>query len=327
MKAVRIHETGGPEVLGVEEVDAPVPGHGQVLIRAGVAGVNFTDVMARQGAYISAAAAPQLPAILGTEVAGVVAATGPGVPGDLAGRRVVAFVRGGYAEYAIAPTELVTELPPGIDLAEATAYLVQGVTAWQLLTDCAHVEPGQSVLVHSAAGGVGTLAVQLAKVLGASTVIATAGSAAKRDLAAELGADVVADYTAPGWADEVLASTGGRGADIILDAVGGDIGEQSLDCLAPFGRLVAYGVSSKRLAPFAGTQLMHKNQTVAGYWLTGRLAADSQSVASVVAVLLKLADAGELRAVVRHAFALEDAADAHRAISDRRTVGKVVLTI
>jgi NADPH2:quinone reductase len=327
MKAVRIHETGGPEVLGVEEVDTPAPGPGQVLIRAGVAGVNFTDVMARQGAYIAAAAAPQLPAILGTEVAGVIAATGPGVPGDLAGRRVVAFVRGGYAEYAIAPTELVTELPPGIDLAEATAYLVQGVTAWQLLTDCGHIAPGESVLVHSAAGGVGTLAVQLARVLGASTVIATAGSAAKRDLAAELGADVVADYTAPGWTDEVLALTEGRGADIILDAVGGDIGEQSLDCLAPFGRLVTYGVSSKRLAPFAGTQLMQKNQTVAGYWLTSRLAADSQSVAEVVADLLKLADAGQLRGVVKHAFALEDAADAHRAISDRRTVGKVVLTI
>jgi NADPH2:quinone reductase len=181
--------------------------------------------------------------------------------------------------------------------------------------------------VHSAAGGVGTLAVQLAKVLGASTVIATAGSAAKRDLAAELGADVVADYTAPGWSDEVLALTGGRGADIILDAVGGDIGEQSLDCLAPFGRLVAYGVSSKRLAPFAGTQLMHKNQTVTGYWLTGRLEADSRSGADVVANLIELAEAGRLRGVVRHAFPLEDAAAAHRAIADRRTVGKVVLTV
>jgi NADPH:quinone reductase len=327
MKAVRIHETGGPEVLGTEEVEVPVPGPDQILIRAGVAGVNFTDVMARQGVYISGVAEQRLPAILGTEVAGVVAATGPGTPGDLVGRRVVAFVHGGYAEYAIAPTELVTELPPGIDLAESTAYLVQGVTAWQLLTDCGRIAPGQSVLVHSAAGGVGTLAVQLAKVLGASTVMATAGSAAKRQLAAELGADVVADYTVPGWADEVLASTGGRGADIVLDAVGGDIGEQSLDCLAPFGRLVAYGVSSKRLAPFAGTQLMHKNQTISGYWLTGRLADDSGSVASVVARLLKLADAGQLHGVVRHAFALEDAADAHRAISDRRTVGKVVLTV
>jgi NADPH:quinone reductase len=327
MKAVRIHETGGPEVLRVADVDAPAPGPDQVLIRVGVAGVNFTDVMARQGVYIAAAAAPQLPAILGTEVAGVVAATGPGVPGELAGRRVIAFVRGGYAEYAIAPLDLVTELPPGVDLAEATAYLVQGVSAWHLLTDCGRVAPGQSVLVHSAAGGVGTLAVQLARVLGASTVIATAGTAAKQKLAAELGADVVLDYSMPGWAEEVLASTGGRGADIILDAVGGDIGEQSLECLAPFGRLVTYGVSSKRIAPFAGTQLMHKNQTITGYWLTSRLAADSRSVTSVVTNLLKLAETRQLRPVVRHAFPLEGAAAAHRAISDRRTVGKVVLTV
>jgi NADPH:quinone reductase len=327
MKAVRIHETGGPEVLTVEEVPVPVPGAGQVLIRSGVAGVNFTDVMARQGVYISAGSTPALPAILGTEVAGVVAAAGPGVPPDLTGRRVIAFVHAGYAEYAIAPLELVSELPAGIELAESTAFLVQGVTAWQLLTDCGRIEPGQSVLVHSAAGGVGTLAVQLAKVLGASTVIAATGSAGKQKLATELGADVVVDYTVPDWANAVLEATGGRGADIILDAVGGDIGEQSLDCLAPFGRLVVYGVSSKRLAPFAGTQLMQKNQTVAGYWLTSRLAADPSATAAVVARLLKLAAAGRVRSVVRHAFPLEDAAAAHRAISDRRTVGKVVLTI
>jgi NADPH:quinone reductase len=327
MKAVRIHETGGPEVLTAEEVPVPVPGPGQVLIRAGVAGVNFTDVMARQGVYISADSVPVLPATLGTEVAGVVAGTGPGVPAELTGRRVIAFVHGGYAEYAIAPLELVTELPAGIELAESTAYLVQGVSAWQLLNDCGRIEPGQCVLVHSAAGGVGSLAVQLAKVFGASTVVATAGSAAKQKLAAELGADAVVDYTAVDWVSAVLDATGGKGADIILDAVGGDIGEQSLDCLAPSGRLVVYGVSSKRLAPFAGTQLMQKNQTVAGYWLTSRLAADPVSVGAVVASLLKLADAGRLRGVVRHAFPLEDAAAAHRAISDRRTVGKVVLTI
>jgi NADPH2:quinone reductase len=224
MKAVRIHETGSPEVLRVDDVDIPVPGQGQVLIRTGVAGVNFTDVMARQGVYISAGSAPRLPVILGTEAAGVVAATGPGVPADLAGRRVVAFVHGGYAEYAIAPLDLVTELQPGVDLAEATAYLVQGVSAWQLLRDRGRLESGQTVLVHAAAGGVGSLAVQLAKTLGAGTVIATAGSPAKQKLATELGADAVIDYTMPGWADDVLAATGGRGADIILDAVGGDMG-------------------------------------------------------------------------------------------------------
>jgi NADPH2:quinone reductase len=327
MKAVRMHQTGSPEVLEVNEVDAPVPVDDQVLIRVGLAGVNFTDVMARQGVYLSRDAAPALPTILGTEVAGIVTATGPGVVEDLAGRRVVAFVRGGYAEYAIAPRHLVMELPPGIDLADATAFLVQGVTAWQLLRECGRIQPGESVLVHSAAGGVGTLAVQLAKAFGASTVVATAGSAEKLKLASELGADVTVDYTVSDWTDGVLNAVGPSGVDIVLDAVGGDVGERSLATLAPFGRLVTYGVSSKILAAFSGSQLMHKNQSIIGYWLTGRLARDSRPAMDAVAGLLGLAGSGRIRAVVRHAFPLERAADAHRAISDRRTIGKVVLTV
>lgn len=326
MKAVRMHETGSPEVLRVDEIETPAPGPGQVLIRVGVAGVNFTDVMARQGMYISRDAAPELPAILGTEVAGVIAAAGPDVPGDMIGQRVIAFVRGGYAEYAIAPLALVTALQPGVDLAEATSFLVQGVSAWQLLRDCGRIEPGQSVLVHSAAGGVGTLAVQLAKAFGASTVIGTAGAADKRKLAVELGADLAVDYTLADWASTVLEATGGRGVDIVLDAVGGDIGEQSLTCLAPFGKLVVYGVSSKQISPFSGSQLMHKNQSVTGYWLTGRMTQDSKPITRIMASLLRLADEGKLRGIVRNAFPLEHAADAHRAISDRRSVGKVVLT-
>jgi NADPH2:quinone reductase len=326
MKAVRIHQTGSPEVLELDEVGVPVPGDDQVLIRVGVAGVNFTDVMARQGVYISRDRAPELPTILGTEVAGVVTATGAGVPDDLAGKRVIAFVRGGYAEYAVAPRQLTAELPPGIDLADGTSFLVQGVTAWQLLRDCGRIEPGDAVLVHTAAGGVGTLAVQLAKEFGASTVIATAGSADKRKLAADLGADLALDYTVPDWADAVLESTGGQGADIVLDAVGGDIGEQSLTCLASFGRLVAYGVSSKLFSAFSGSQLMQKNQSITGYWLTGRLARNSVPLMHAVASLLELAGQGRIHAVVRHVFPLEKTADAHRAISDRRTVGKVVLT-
>jgi NADPH2:quinone reductase len=330
MRAIRMHETGSPEVLRLDEVDVPTAGEHQVLIRVAVAGVNFTDVMARQGVYLTRDAAPQLPAVPGTEVAGVVTAAGPGAPSDLVGRRVVAFVRGGYAEYAVAPVALVTELPDGVDLDSAVACLVQGVSAWQLLSDCGRVQPGESVLVHSAAGGVGTLAVQLARVLGASIVVGTAGSSEKRRLAGELGADVTVDYSAGDWPETVLEATGGRGVDVVLDAVGGDVGERSLECLARFGRLVVYGVASRRLASFAGSQLMHKNQSVIGYWLTDRLAlesGDGRANGKVVPHLLGLVEAGELRGVVRHAFPLEAAAEAHRAIGDRRTVGKVVLTV
>ncbi|NUP51487.1 MAG: NADPH:quinone oxidoreductase family protein [Catenulispora sp.] len=332
MRAVRIHETGGPEVLRVDQIDVPVPGPDEVLIRVGAAGVNFTDVTARQGVYISRDSAPVLPATLGTEVAGVVSATGPGVPQELVGRRVVAFVHGGYADYALARRDLTAELPPGVDLAESTALPVQGVTAWQLLRDCARIAPGESVLVHTAAGGVGSLAVQLARRFGAGTVIATAGSAEKRKLALDLGADFAFDYTSEQWPRDVLDATGGRGVDIILDAVGGPVGEAGPGCLAPFGRLVVYGVTGKQLAQFAGSQLMRGNQSVIGYWLTGRLpagpdAAAGHPIAGILRELVELTASGGLRPVLREAFPLERAADAHRAISDRRTVGKVVLTL
>lgn len=329
MKAVRIHDTGSPEVLRMDDVDTPAPGKGHVLIRVAAAGVNYTDVMARQGVYMTRDAALDLPAVLGTEVAGVVVVAGDGVPSDLVGRRVIAFVHGGYAEYAVAPLELVTRLPDSVYVAEGVSYLVQGVTAWQLLEDCGRLEAGQSVLVHSAAGGVGTLAVQIAKARGASLVIATASSDEKRQLAQELGADITIDYTKPDWSERVLEATGGQGVDVVLDAVGGDVGEQSLGSLAAYGRLVVYGVSSGRLAAFAGSQLMLKNQSVVGYWLARRLVADGTrpSVAShVVPRLLELAVADQLHGVVRHAFALDRAAEAHRAVADRLTVGKIVLT-
>jgi len=324
MKAIRIHQTGGPEVAEVEEVETPTPDKGQVLIRVAAAGVNFTDILARQGIYTTRESALELPAVLGTEVAGTVVGLGEGVTSPHLGTRVAALVHGGYAEYAVAVEGLVYPLPPQVDFDAAVAYLVQGVTAWQILCDSGRFTIGEQVLVHSGAGGVGTLAIQLAKVFGASRVIATAGSARKRDLAASLGADVCIDYTGPDWWREVLAATGDRGADVILDAVGGDVGEQSLSCLAPFGRLVEYGVASGRLASFAGSQLMHRNQSVTGYWLTSRLAADDAS-AQIVAHLLELAAEGKITSVVQHVFPLEEAAEAHRAVADRRTVGKVVL--
>jgi NADPH2:quinone reductase len=330
MRAVRMHETGSPEVLRLEEVGAPVAGAGQVVIRVAVAGVNYTDVMARQGVYVTRDAAPELPAVLGTEVAGVVTSAGPDVPEALVGRRVVAFVRGGYAEQALAPLELVTVLPDGVDLDAAVACLVQGVSAWELLSECARLRRGEAVLVHAAAGGVGSLAVQLARALGAGTVVATAGSAEKRRLAVELGADAALDYAADDWPEQVLEATDGHGADVVLDAVGGEVGERSLECLAPFGRLVVYGVASGRLASFAGSQLMQRNQAVIGYWLTTRLLADARersAAATVVPQLVELLERGELRSVVRHAFPLEAAADAHRAVAARQTVGKVVLAV
>lgn len=324
MKAVRIHHTGGPDVLVVEDVETPKPPPGTVLVKVGVSGVNYTDVMARQGIYMSRESGRDQPRTMGTEVAGVVTAVGEGVEPDLVGSRVVAFVEGGYAEYAVADRRLTFRLPESVELGDAVAFLVQGVTAWELLVDRARLREGETVLVHSAAGGVGSLAVQLAHHLGASRVIATASTASKLALASRLGATDTVNYTEPGWADRVLDLTDGRGVDVVIEAVGGDIGEESLRILADNGRLVVYGVASKRMSAFAGSQLMQRNQAVLGYWLTSRLSPGS-ATAEIVPRLLQLADAGELTAIVQHVFPLERAAEAHQALADRGTVGKVAL--
>jgi NADPH2:quinone reductase len=325
MKAVRIHETGGPEVLGVEEVGVPAPGPDELLIRVGAAGVNFTDVMARQGVYLSPGAAPELPAILGTEVAGVVAAAGPGAPGELVGRRVIAFVRGGYAEYAIALPALVTELPPGVDLAEATAFLVQGVTAWQLLRDCGRVRPGESVLVHAAAGGVGTLAVQLAKLWGAGRVIATASSEEKRALALELGADAAVDTTPEGLCHRLREANGGAKVDVVLEMAGGPAFTESFRALGRFGRLVAYGNASREVVSITNTDIQQHSRAVIGYWLVDCLADPAGMIAAPLASLFELVQAGELKPIVGGTYPLAEAARAHRELEARKTTGKLVL--
>ncbi len=324
MKAIQIHSTGGPEVIRVEDVETPKPEEGQVLIQVAAAGVNFSDVTTRQGAYAAPGSTLELPAILGTEVAGVVVGLGEGVSAPAPGARVAALVRGGYAEYVVADPAMTYALPAEVDFAGALAYLVQGISAWELLHDCGRLAPRERVLVHAGAGGVGGLAIQLAKLFGASTVVATASTAAKRELATALGADASIDYTSGDWWREALAATGDRGADVILDSVGGDVSEQSLLCLAPFGRHVVYGVSSGRLATFAGVQLMHKNQSVIGYWLASRIAHDPAS-SQIVPQLLRMAADGKITSEIRHAFPLEEAEQAHRAISARQTTGKVVL--
>lgn len=200
------------------------------------------------------------------------------------------------------------------------------MTALQLIRDVGRLREGESVLVHAAAGGVGSLAVQLARQYGAGLVIATAGTAEKRELASSLGADIVLDYNDSEWVGGVLEHTGDRGADLVLDSVGGQVGELSVEALGPFGRLVVYGVASGRLAPFAGSQLMQQNQAVIGYWLTSRIAAAPQQISGLVAELLHAVAAGTLRTIIGDILPLEQVAQAHEAVAARATTGKVVLT-
>ena len=326
MKAIRIHEPGGPEVLRLDEVEAPAPGPAEILIAVEVAGVNYADIGTRMGLSFGPHRA-KFPTTPGFEVAGTVAALGKGVDGPPEGTRVVAVLgSGGYAERAVAPADMVVEVPDGVSLEDATAaLLVQGITAYGVLHDAANFRPGESVLVQAAAGGVGSLAVRLAKLAGAGTVIGTAGSAEKRELVESLGADQAVDYGREGWTNDVLQATDGRGVDIVLESVGGDAAAQAFGSLAPLGRMVTFGAASGRpVPPPDPMQMTVKGLTLTGFsrpWLRpGR----AQAAREEISPYLK---SGDPRPVLGGSFPLAEAAEAHRAVERRRTTGKVVLAV
>jgi NADPH:quinone reductase len=323
MKAIRIHETGGPEVMHLEDVETPTPAQGEILIKVAAAGVNYADLAQRQGAYLTRTRTPMT---MGFEVAGTIAAHGPGVSAPPVGTRVVAFVEGGYAEYAIASASTIIPIPENLDFTHAAAFAVQGLTAYQTLRESGRLQPGESVLVQAAAGGVGTLAVQLARLMGAGTVIGTASNEQKLDLVRRLGADAAINYTQNDWVEQVKQATGGRGVDVVLEVVGGPIAEQCLQCLAPFGRMVVIGAASGQLVQFSGIQLMYKNLSVVGYWLTAWLSRPDRIAAATIELMQYLAT-GALQIVVGQTYPLAEAAEAHRAIAERRTTGKVVLLV
>ncbi|MGH2497716.1 MAG: quinone oxidoreductase family protein [Ktedonobacteraceae bacterium] len=323
MQAIRIHETGGPEVMHLEEIETPTPAQGEVLVKIAAAGVNYADLAQRKGAYLTRT---QTPMTMGFEVAGTIAALGPGVSSPPVGTRVIAFVAGGYAEYAVASTATVIPIPDTLDFAHAAAFAVQGLTAYQTLRESGRLQAGESVLVQAAAGGVGTLAVQLARLMGAGKIIGTASNEHKLDLVRRLGADAAINYTQDDWVEQVKKATGGRGVDIVLEVVGGKAAEQCLQCLAPFGRMVIIGAASGERAQFSAVQLMYKNLSVVGYWLTAWMNRPDRIAAATIELMQYLAS-GTLQIIVGHTYPLAEAAEAHRAIAERRTTGKVVLLV
>jgi NADPH2:quinone reductase len=316
MRAIRIADWGGPEVLElVEDAPDPQPSGDELLVRVTRAGVNFADTHAREDAYV---ARYELPLIPGAEVAGT-------VEGD--GRRVVALTggTGGYAELVAVPRASAFDIPDGVSDGVALALLIQGLTAWHLYRTAARLDPGDAVVVHSAAGGVGSLALQLARPLGAGRVIATASSPAKRDLALELGADAVVDVTREDLADALLEANQGRKVDVVLEAAGGRVFDASLDALAPFGRLVVYGISSRRSAHPSTGHLMKHSKAVIGFWLFHCLADPQRLVAEPLADLLARAARGELRVLESDVYPLSEARRAHEDLTARRTTGKLML--
>jgi NADPH2:quinone reductase len=320
MRAIRLHETGGPENLRFEELPDPAPGPGQVCVRVEAAGVNFIDTYHRRGLYPVA-----LPRVLGGEVAGIVTAVGTGVAGFRPGDRVVcARALGGYAEQALLPAEHTVPVPAGVESTVAAAVFVQGLTAHCLVSDVFSLQPGQTALVHAAAGGVGLLLVQLAKQRGAR-VFATVGSDAKAAIARAAGADAACVYTREDFAAAARAFTGGRGVDVAYDGVGRDTFNGTLDSLRPRGMFVSYGNASGAVPPFAPLLLMQKGSLFFTRPTMGDYTATPAELQVRAADLFAWVQSGALRVSIGATFPLAEAAAAHRAIESRQTTGKVLL--
>lgn len=313
MRAVQIREFGGPEVLEVVDLPVPEPAANEVLVRVTAAGVNFADTHQRGNEYVAKQTLPMVP---GAEVAGVREDTG---------ERVVAIVgHGGYAEYAVAPAARCFPVPDGVDDATALALLMQGLTAWHLYRTAAKVERGEAVVVHSAAGGVGSLATQLGRALGAGRVIATATSEAKRDLALELGADVAVDGSPEGLTERLLEANLGEPVDVVFDMAGGAVFDASFDALGPFGRIVVCGIASREQNEVRTGKLLRTSRSVVGFWLYHLLDRPAH-VDEALGDLFARAERGELRVVVGGTYPLAEAARAHVDLVERRTTGKLIL--
>ncbi|MDA0566345.1 NADPH:quinone oxidoreductase family protein [Streptomonospora sp. S1-112] len=314
MRAIQITEFGGPEVLRPAEVPDPRPGPDQVLIEVERAGVNYADTHRTEDSYVAATSLPLVP---GSEVVGRTPES----------RRVAALLDGGgYAERAAAPRAMVYDVPDGVDAVTALAMLVQGATAWVLLRRNVHLAEGESVVVHAAAGGVGSLAVQLAKAFGAGRVIATASSEDKRRLALELGADAAVDSRAEDMTAALREANGGQRVDAVLDMTGGRTTDQSLRALAPFGRLAFYGMASREApSPVDLPALLRHSTTVSGMWLSQAFALPGDVVRQAMTELFDLVRAGRLRAVVGGEYPLAEARRAHEDLRSRATVGKLAL--
>ncbi|MDX6706797.1 MAG: NADPH:quinone reductase [Solirubrobacteraceae bacterium] len=313
MRAIQMSDYGGPEVLELVELPVPEPADGELLVKVTRAGLNFADTHRRTNSYL---AKDELPLVPGSEVAGAREDTS---------ERVVALCgSGGYAEYATAPSALTFPIPDGVSDETALALVLQGLTAWHLYRTCAKIAPGETVVVHAAAGGVGSLAVQLGKPLGAGRIVATASTEEKRALALELGADAAVDGAPEGLKERLIEANLGRPVDIVLEMAGGAVFDQSLDALAPFGRLVTYGIASRENNTVRSGDLMRSSRAVVGFWFMHCIGRP-EMIDEALADLFERVARGELRVVTGPAYPLEQAAQAQTDLAERRTTGKVTL--
>ena len=319
MRTIQIQEFGGPDVLKLADLPVPEPGDGELLVKVTHAGINFADTHQRENSYL---AKFELPLVPGGEVAGVVERAADGFS---EGQRVVSMLRsGGYAEYAAAPAASSFPIPDGVDDGVALALLIQGLTAWHLFRTSAKLQDGETVVVIAASGGVGNLAVQLAKPFGAGRVIATASSEEKRAQALELGADAAVDPNDDELGKALMGANEGRKVDVVLEMAGGRVFDECLSALAPFGRLVTYGIASREPNQVASGSLMRRSQAVVGFRLMHCLGSEDM-MREPLEDLFARAARGELRPLVGQTYGLSEAARAHEDLAGRRTSGKLLL--
>jgi NADPH:quinone reductase len=321
MRAMRFHELGGPEVLQCDEIEVPRPGPGFVLVRNRRIGLNFGDLFFLRGQYL---VAPKLPDIVGMEAAGEVAAVGVGVVDVGVGDRVAYIGMGSFADYTLIRANRVLHLPPSISDEVGASFPVAALTAWHMLHTVHHLTAGEWVVVHSAAGGVGLAAVQIAHAAGAR-VIGTVSTTAKGDAALAHGADHVVNYSEGSIASRVLELTGGHGADLILDGVGRPTFLDGLDCLARFGHLILFGGAGGPPDPISPSQLLANSRTVSGFVLP-HIYRDAPVMKRSLDAIFALVESGQLKLPLAGLLPLEEAATALTALASRQTIGKFLLS-
>lgn len=333
MKAIQMQQYGDPDVLVYTSLPEPEPGPGQILIKVESVAVNYSDIMRRSNTPYPFPT--PLPFIPGGEVAGTVEQLGEGVTRPPIGTAVFALAgqggSTGYAQYAVADATLVIPIPPSLSMDEASSLIVAGATAMLIVKAVAKLQAHESILIPGAGGGVGNYAVQIAKMLGAEVVIGAVSSASKREATLAAGADSVIDYTQSDWPNQVREITHGRGVDVALEMSGGQIFAQTLDCLAPFGRVVVYGMASlqplqldqETLLKFFYSPAYNQSLHVfnLGLWFGLRPEAAGKALQD----LIGFAASGQIKVPVGQMLPLSRAAEAHRMIEDRRTTGKVIL--
>jgi len=311
MKAIQITAFGGPEVMNLLELPDPIAGADEVLLDVTAIGINYADTHQTENSYLSPQTLPMIPGIE--------------VVGTNGGKRYLATVSsGGYAQKALAHKSSLIAIPDTVTDQQALCMLVQGTTAWHLLKTMGHIEKGQSVVIHAAAGGVGTVAIQLAKMWGAK-VIAVTSTGAKGELAKSLGADILVDANVEELGKAIREANGGRGVDLILEMVGGKTFDQSLLALGTFGKLITFGIASRTApTPVHPGALMHGSKTISGFWLANCFG-KKELLNDVIEELFQLISDGKLKPVIGATFPLSQAADAHKSMLARESVGKIAL--